>query len=384
MKQYIKILLCTVAILLSTINWAKSQQIYENLAEDLIKGFKNNDRNAIQQTEKKLISLKDNAIPTIEKYLSHEEKAVCSALINVLGGINTEESTKLLLKVFCNTNNIDATYKLEDRRIAFSVETKFLESLKNKIATSKDWRIMSKAARIFAKIEGIDIDLRVDEVLNALKKEIQKPSSLEKLRGSYATVTEYIRRQYILALSDIGYQAIPYLKQALTESTSIIEKQYMLIALGFLKDEEVFSELCDMVINEKEGYIRYGAARALGNIGNKDAIPLLLEMLHDPFVVPSGLDVFIPGMDTSITYPVRDEAAGSLRQLGIKVHSFEHEHYVIDERFDNYLEQKELLEKAEKEFKEREKEFFKKRQQKEDTESQEEPAIALPSIKASQ
>lgn len=224
-----------------------------------------------------------------------------------------------------------------------------------KILETGHWGNKREAARDLGKMGGVEPEKKVDILLEALEKEIQHPTSNRHARGSgYATITESLKIHYMLGLTDIGAPAIPYLNQILQDSQG--EKKWRLeIVLARLGRKDLYPNIVNMLLHEKNGYIRAMAARTLGDIGNKDAIPFLLKALHDPFAVPSGSDVFVPGMDTSITYPVRDNAAGALRGFGIKVHSFEHEHYVIDERFDNYLEQKELLEKAIREFEERQK-----------------------------
>jgi len=242
-----------------------------------------------------------------------------------------------------------------------------------KILETGHWGEKRLAARDLGKMEGIEPEEKIDILLKALEKEIQHPAFNKHVRGTgYATITESLKIHYMLGIEDIGASIIPILQEKLQTAQGELRKRIQ-ITLGSLGNKDVYLDVLDILLYEKNGYIRAMAARTLGDIGNEEAIPLLLKALHDPFAVPSGVDIIIPGLDTSITYPVRTNAAGALRGFGIKVHSFEHEHYVIDERFDNYLEQKELLDKAHKEYKEREKEFIKERQQKG------EPAIVLPS-----
>lgn len=224
-----------------------------------------------------------------------------------------------------------------------------------KILETGHWGEKREAARDLGKMEGIEPEEKVDILLKALEKEILHPASKRHARGTgYATITESLKIHYMLGLKDIGASVIPILQEKLPTMQGELKKKIQ-ITLGYLGNKNVYSDMADLLSYDKDGYIRAGAARALGDIGNKEAIPLLLKALHDPFAVPSGIDIIIPGLDTSITYPVRTNAASALRGLGIKVHSFEHEHYVIDERFDNYLEQKELLEKVIREFEERQK-----------------------------
>jgi hypothetical protein len=245
-----------------------------------------------------------------------------------------------------------------------------------RILETGHWGEKRQAARDLGKMEGVGVQEKVDILIKALDDEIKNPTSNNYVRGTgYATVTESLKTHYMLGLEDIGAPVIPFLKEKLKISHGELKKRIQ-ITLGHLGDQDVYSDMVDLLSYDNDGYIRSSAARALGDIGNKDAIPVLLKAIHDPFVVPSGSDVFFPGMDTSIIYPVRDNAASSLRQFGIKVHSFGHEHYVIDERFDNYLKQKELLEKAVKESKERQKYF-------EENKKKEGDVILIPSKKSS-
>jgi HEAT repeat protein len=59
------------------------------------------------------------------------------------------------------------------------------------------------------------------------------------------------------------------------------------------------------------------AARYLGYFKDRDAIPALRQALNDPHRAISLSDT--PGMPNQPFYPVREQAARALRELGLKV-----------------------------------------------------------------
>ena len=74
---------------------------------------------------------------------------------------------------------------------------------------------------------------------------------------------------------------------------------------------------------DENEWLRAWAIQGLGEIGNKDAIPLLKEALKDPFSIRCPEDVFAPeGFEEwNYSYPIRGAAFSSLVKLGVKVES---------------------------------------------------------------
>jgi HEAT repeat protein len=140
------------------------------------------------------------------------------------------------------------------------------------------------------------------------------------MESSYATKTEFAKRQYQFALQDIGQQAIGTLRQELKAAGGELRKR-IAVTLDSLGDDRVYETLIDILSNRtNDGYLRSMAAVALGKLGNRKAVESLKVALNDPFSVTYSTDVAVPGKGTQrITYPVRSNAASALRDLGVEV-----------------------------------------------------------------
>ena len=190
----------------------------------------------------------------------------------------------------------------------------------------------AELGRTIAQDEGISPKNRVAVLIAILRHELENPCSLTHfIHGGYIAPTGYIQRQYVFGLEDIGSRAIPHLRKHLvqlklsiqnlspslgnTESVDMVEMQHILCALGLLADKDVLKDLLKILEDEDgDGYIRQMAARALGNIGDKSAIPALTRALKDDFHVN-----YTNLMQPSTIYPVREAACHSLDALGVKI-----------------------------------------------------------------
>ena len=190
----------------------------------------------------------------------------------------------------------------------------------------------AKLARGIANDRNLSPKVRVNVLTTVLREELENPCPGDRMAdGWYVLPTVYLQKQYVFGLEDIGSRAIPHLRKHLiqlklsvqnispslgnTDSVDAVEMQHILCALGLLADKEVLKDLIKILEDEDgDGYIRQMAAKALGNIGDKSAIPALKRALNDDFHVNS----------TSLgqpmtTYPVREATSSSLRKLGVKI-----------------------------------------------------------------
>lgn len=182
------------------------------------------------------------------------------------------------------------------------------------------------ACEILGEDKNITPQRKVKLLLNALQKQIYQPDfTIEE--GMYVPNFEAFKRQYIFAIEKIGIEAVPVLKDELTTS-SIVYRDYIYIILGTLKQTEVYENVANILNNAKDGWIRASAARSLGLIGNKEAIPLLKEVLDDPFMVKSSTYTGNTNSDIGIIYPVREEASSALRLLGKRVKRIGHKFWI--------------------------------------------------------
>ena len=112
----------------------------------------------------------------------------------------------------------------------------------------------------------------------------------------------------------------------------MIERQLTLCTLGLLSDKTVYPQVMQVFLEIEDGYFRALAARALGKIKNKAAIPSLKRALKDGFHVTYTTDVRLnphhPNRRT--IYPVRGAAAAALRVLGVQVTRQGHDFRVVE------------------------------------------------------
>jgi HEAT repeat protein len=120
---------------------------------------------------------------------------------------------------------------------------------------------------------------RAAEVFAISKDRAAVPALLEALQGEYFTV----RSRAALALGKIGEpKAIQPLLQALKDKEDEVRIAACL-ALGYFKDPSTFDDITNVLLDDPKIEVRQAAARALGNTGHPDALPYLMEALHDSF-----------------------------------------------------------------------------------------------------
>ena len=199
------------------------------------------------------------------------------------------------------------------------------------------WFPRAELAREIARDESISPKNRVDALKAVLRDELENPCPIQEfIESGIGTPTVYIQKQYVFGLEDIGTGAIPYLRRHLDQlkleiqnmSPSLgnqndvrtVELQYILCALGLLTNTDVLRDLIKIVEDEDgDGYIRQTAARALGKIGDKSAIPVLKRALKDDFSVDYTSRMAPPEFAHKTIYPVRGAAFGALKALGVEV-----------------------------------------------------------------
>lgn len=120
---------------------------------------------------------------------------------------------------------------------------------------------------------------RVAEVF-AMNRDLSAvPALLEVLQGEYFTV----RSRAALALGKIGDpKALQPLLYALKDSEDEVRIAACL-GLGLFKEPSTFDDITNVLLDDPKIEVRQAAARALGNTQHSDAVPYLLEALHDSY-----------------------------------------------------------------------------------------------------
>jgi HEAT repeat protein len=371
------------------IGWAekptetKQNEIKEQ--EKLVDLLTNKDRVIQEKAKKDLILLQEKAIPVLKELLNDEDWYKRFQVVDVLGEIKGTVSSNLLLKVALEDEKYGvgllALRGLRDRKVKID-ETTLIKLLKkyyyhelaiglvredttdNRIvnlliegmfAENIAWQTKRDIARKIGNLHKIDPELRAKSLFEMIKRECETPTSIET-GGDEGGPIDYsgLQHQYLYPLTyGIGTSTIPFLKEAFNKEKDKKVKEWIVIALGNLKDKstvpflkkaldkekddkvkeriiialgnledkEVFFVLLDMAINAKDERIRAEVASCLGNFGDKKAIPILKKALKDPFYEEKGGCVRAPrGYEyMNIHYPVRQSAYFSLIKLGVKI-----------------------------------------------------------------
>ena len=115
----------------------------------------------------------------------------------------------------------------------------------------------------------------------------------------------------------IAGKPVPQVEDWFTDALGIANqanqevRDWLSIALGLAGGKRVVPRLIEVLQKSKEGFVRAGAAEALGDLGAKEAIPALEEALGDRFCVEARSSL----RGTYTDYPVSRAARGSLSRI---------------------------------------------------------------------
>ncbi len=159
----------------------------------------------------------------------------------------------------------------------------------------------------------VPLEARVGYLVEALDREIIEPTGGSAPANSYLPASSLLKLHLTRALTELGPDAIPELRKAAADASGELQS-HLLIALAYLGDQQAVPQVRDLVTGASDPTVRMDAARALGQAGDADAIPQLETALQDDYVVTGTGD-----LGPYTLYPVREQAAGALRALGMTV-----------------------------------------------------------------
>ena len=110
---------------------------------------------------------------------------------------------------------------------------------------------------------------------------IQDPRSIDTLILLLQDKVPAVRDEACRAIQALGEASIPPLLKGLQDPNWRIRLR-AIEALSLLKPQEAVAPLMNLVANDPDSAVRQDAVRALGQIGNTHAIPLLLDSLTTP------------------------------------------------------------------------------------------------------
>ena len=168
-------------------------------------------------------------------------------------------------------------------------------------------------ARLLAGRKDIPVKERVRLLATALAAEVESPSDSATVKDSYLAGGQVLRLILVRGLSELGAKALPDVRLA-AEGAEGITREHLLVALAYMGDKDALPEVRLLVTGSSDPAVRMDAARALGIVKDKQAVPVLVEALRDDFEVNAR-----NSLHEYSAYPVREQAAGALDLLGIKV-----------------------------------------------------------------
>lgn len=305
-----------------------------------------------------LVSKGVASLPLLTAALSQHDLAVQRFAVGTLAEIPDHRATEVLLSIlrsnFPSPLQVAATRTLRDRPLSSSesvlllrhenpdVRAAAVDCLANVQFDSNiasvvrstlgegNWSTRSKIVRALGKNRLTGADVLVPIVADSLEDVVENSGPDLRVDGSYLSTAEYTKRQHEFSLEDLGPASVPLLRERLSVANGEV-RQRLAIALAGLGDDKQADMLIRMLDESADGNLRACAARSLGRLGRKEAIPALKRRLTDDFVVEYSTDVSIPGAGTlRRIFPVRDEAASSLRQMGLQVKRSGFEFQVVD------------------------------------------------------
>lgn len=176
-----------------------------------------------------------------------------------------------------------------------------------------DWQDRVAMASSLATRQEIPASERATMLLSALEQEVNHPTGAPQPATSYLSTSSRIRIALAESLSGLGPEGLAVWQQAATVKTGAV-REWIVVGLGCAGLPEVAPSLRELLRKSANGDARMVAARILGTLGVRDAVPELKQALKDPFSVKVGADA-----SSVNVFPVREAAAGALEKLGVSV-----------------------------------------------------------------
>jgi len=318
-----------------------------------------------EEGRRALLSIAREDPPRLERYLTHNAWQVRRCAVEALATIPGAEATRRLVEVVLGEADpsVEVVARIglqgRERDVTPDQLRKMLEAVRQEpiaealrimqhayvdesmlvplsrlLGKEYSYAIRSQACVILSKAEDISIpmDKRIDALLSALKRECENPTAEPNVGHWACPMTENVKGLYRGAILRIAQRqqgrdpsknfVVAYLRSRLEKEGQGEFRKNLVLTLGYLGDPNVYGEIVKLATTDKNLWCRRDAIGALGEIGNKDAIPLLSEALQDPCSVtrddikgPAGYEQW------GVIYPIRDAAFSSLVKLGVKVRS---------------------------------------------------------------
>ena len=174
-----------------------------------------------------------------------------------------------------------------------------------------------KILKVFRKMANED---SAQAVIDVLKRESERPPSGK--RWFWIPEEVFIKKQCSYSLKIIGKVSLPLLRKNIPKAEGEFKKR-LIITTGFLGSNEYYESIAKFARKDKDPFIRELATIALGDMGDKRAIPVLEKVLKDKFYCELAPPDRVPDTPAAraynTQYPIRSAALNALKELGVKV-----------------------------------------------------------------
>jgi len=177
-------------------------------------------------------------------------------------------------------------------------------------------RLLASQELSEGKAEGIDTITAVQMITSALASEITSPAPDNKANGAYVSGTEFLKKNYSIALVKLAQGREYLIMESLSNATGEFRER-LIIALGFLKDDSVHREIGRIYSQSQDPYIRLAAIEALYQYQDTLDVPIFEKALYDSFYVYKFLNE--DGKPVNTTHPIGVLAVGALNKMGYSV-----------------------------------------------------------------
>lgn len=178
------------------------------------------------------------------------------------------------------------------------------------------WRTRLSAASALAEHPEIPAKRRAEMVLDALTQEVAMPAPAPPPAGSYLPLTGVIRLHYVHMIEDLGADAADPARTAMGQESGPA-REWASIAFGASGAKDATPILRELLRSSSEADVRMSAAYFLGRLGDRSAVDDLKRALSDP--ATAQVNSKDSGRPRRTFYPVREQAAGALKNLGLKI-----------------------------------------------------------------
>jgi HEAT repeats len=178
------------------------------------------------------------------------------------------------------------------------------------------WQRRSAAAWGLTDRNDIPVPRRAQLLLDVLQREVASPTRAPAMAGSWEPLTGFLRIHYLHALETLGSNARDPVSKAYKASSGELREWYAL-ALGATLNPDGAPPLRELLARSQDPDVRMTAARYLGWLRDRGAESVLRAALSDTATAEIVTDV--PGRPPRNFFPVREQAAAALEEMGFKV-----------------------------------------------------------------